>query len=77
MKKYFVIDEKRNGDSYGGDKPYDDLNVAKCDADYAAAHLTKSERNGRYIAVVIGEVDDDGCLDYESGYDVAYEPVMD
>lgn len=72
--KYFVIDEITNGDSFGGDKPYDDLISAMSSARYQWAHLSDYDKKRRSaFYVVSGGLDDFGCYDACAGGNIHYD----
>ena len=72
-KKYFVLYEK-NGESFGGNEPIDDVNVALDEAENIWQHLTKDERKKCNLKVVIGSVIN-GILDIMIGYDLIAEYI--
>lgn len=71
-KKYFVLYERKNGDSFGGDEPFDDINVAIASAERFWNHLTRNERINCNLCVAYGNVVD-GVLDVMTGYDTIVE----
>lgn len=71
-KKYFVLYERKHGDIFGGDEPFDDIRYATSSAEYHWNHLTRKERSSCNLCVVYGNVVD-GVLDVTEGYDTIVE----
>jgi hypothetical protein len=64
MKKYYVVDDGRDMIDYYG--PYDTRKEAEDKAHSIWAHLTTSERKGRYVAAGMADAnldEDDNLLD--------------
>ena len=78
MKRYFVIDEIKNGDSFGGDKPFNTVEEARQEARRQWSSLSeydKQRRSAFYVLYADFDPDEFGGANFESGGDVIEEYV--
>ena len=72
MKKWYLIDTAR-GDTYADDMRTDSREDARRKLHNAWERLTESDRRDRIEFFAIhAELDEDGCVDYDTNDDVIY-----